>query len=93
MHKAKVQDAPDNPTVYYANCLWYAARNHGFFWVQKQIATGQHDLHTLELWEDFIESTGEAECGPVPASMTKLSLAVNATMSDADQFFLNLHKP
>ncbi len=75
-------------SINYSDCLWYTARNHGFYQVQRNVAHGESDSQNLQFWKQFIESVGQDECGPVQHSMAELTLAVAATVNDADQHFL-----
>lgn len=75
-------------SINYSDCLWYTARNHGFYQVQRNVAYGEGGSQNLQLWKQFIESIGQDECGLAQHSMAELTLAVAVTVHDADQHFL-----
>lgn len=38
----------------HADCLWYAARNHGFYEVQREVLEDDASPHVVELWVAFV---------------------------------------
>ena len=76
-------------SISYSDCLWYTARNNGFYDVQKAVAEGQSDTQTWRLWEQFVNSTGRQDCGPAPQDVAKLTVAVAALKNEADQYFVS----
>jgi len=71
------------------DCLWYTARNHGFYWIQRKVALKQADKVSKTLWTQFVESTGVAECGLQLTSMGHLETALEVSVEAADNYFMS----
>lgn len=76
-------------SIEYSDCLWYVARNHGFYQVQRKVASGQADTQNRQLWEQFVHSIGIDECGPIKVDLVDLTQAIAMTVDQADQYFLS----
>lgn len=69
-----------------ADCLWLQARNHGFYGIQHQAVSGKATAIENELWQIFLDSTGEHGCG---SPLTELKPALLASLPEADRHFMN----
>lgn len=78
----------DSAAARYADCLWYVARNHGFYFIQHDVALGKSDELTFLLWQDFVQSTGNEECGQEGVTLSDLTRALSLSVAEADQHFL-----
>ena len=85
----KQSNSANAESINYSDCLWYVARNHGFYQVQKQVASDHGDTQNRQLWEQFVNTIGVDECGPVHFDMEMLTQAVAITVDQADQYFLS----
>ena len=72
-----------------ADCLWLQARNHGFYGIQHQAVTGKATASEEELWQVFLDSTGEHECGSPLTELTELVPALLASLPEADRHFMS----
>lgn len=72
----------------YADCLWYSARNHGFYQVQRELVRGNVTDDNRILWVQFLDSAGAADCGPGDFQVEALLDALANTAFEADRFFL-----
>lgn len=72
-----------------ADCLWLQARNHGFYGIQHQAVSGKATASEEELWQVFLDSTGEHECGPPLTELSELVPALLASLPEADRHFMN----
>ena len=70
------------------DCLWYSARNHGFYQVLRSHAVGNSTLDNTRLMLGFVESTGAAACGSHSYTDEHLTQALASTVADADKHFL-----
>jgi len=73
-----------------ADCLWLQARNHGFYGIQRQSVSGTTTTANDDLWQGFLDSTGEYECGSPLTDLTTLKPALLASLPDAEQHFRGL---
>ena len=87
----------DAALLVHADCLWYSARNRGFYLVQREAvasaaATGSEAAGTADrraLWESFLDTVGRSDCGEAPAASTARVLdALSASAREADRHFL-----
>ena len=69
----KQSNSVNRESINYSDCLWYVARNHGFYQVQKQVASNHGDTQNKQLWEQFVNTIGVDECGPVHFDMEMLT--------------------
>jgi hypothetical protein len=74
--------------IEYADCLWYTARNHGFYTLQSNVASGSSNEENTRFWMQFVESTGKEECGPFDQGWRLLKQALSRTAKDADRYFM-----
>lgn len=72
----------------HADCLWLAARDHGFYMIQSRVLDGIGDSAERHLWETFVATTAAADCGTPPAPLTALEAALAAQRDAADRYFL-----
>ncbi len=70
-----------------ADCLWLQARNHGFYDIQQQTLTRKTPSADNELWQGFLQSIGEHECGSPLTDMAELRPALLASLPDAERHF------
>ena len=71
----------------YANCLWYVARNHGFYSLQAaalDTTQGGDDA----IWQAFVRTTGAEACNYPPDILPALRTALMATRNEADRYFI-----
>lgn len=87
----KSSDGANSESMNYSDCLWYVARNYGFYQVQRKVAMNESDSRNRKLWEQFVHTTGADECGPVQFDLAELVEAVTMTVAEADQYFLSQH--
>lgn len=74
---------------YQADCLWFQARNHGFYGIQHQAVAGKATADEEKLWQAFLDSTGKHECGSSLTELTELMPALLASLPAADRHFMN----
>lgn len=72
-----------------ADCLWLQARNHGFYGIQHQAIAGKATADEDQLWQAFVNSTGERECGSPLTPLSTLRPALLASLPAADRHFLS----
>ncbi|MGQ7846582.1 hypothetical protein ACUNV4_19020 [Granulosicoccus sp. 3-233] len=72
-----------------ADCLWLQARNHGFYGIQHHAIAGNTTADEDLLWQAFLDSTGERECGSPLTGMSELMPALLASLPEADRHFMN----
>lgn len=81
-----------------ADCLWYVARNNGFYPLQREVVRAFAEGRTtrsdaasapaLRSWEGFAGTVGAHECGAPPRGPSSVLAALAATADDADRHFL-----
>ena len=76
-------------SISYSDCLWYVARNHGFYEVQRKVAKGHSSVQNQQLWQQFVETTGRDECGVLRWDTEELRTALAETVAQADRHFLS----
>jgi len=76
-------------SIGYSDCLWYVARNHGFYQVQREVANGHSSVQNQQLWQQFVETTGRDECGLLRSDIEELGSALAETLLQADRHFLS----
>lgn len=79
-------------SIDYANCLWYVARNQGFYSLQHAVATGSGTEANRLLWTQLVESVEPAVCGSLQLDMDDLTRALSDTVSDADRHFMAMQQ-
>lgn len=86
--------APAMASVDYANCLWYTARNQGFYSLQQAVATGSGTEANQDLWMQLVESIEPSVCdsGEQDLDINDLILALTQTASDADKHFMAIRQ-
>ena len=75
----------------HADCLWYSARNHGFYLVQREaaLAPGPSGDGARATWGAFLGTVGARDCGAVPGGAVEDLLdALAAGADEADRHFL-----
>lgn len=75
-------------SVDHANCLWYTARNQGFYSLQHAVATGSGTEANRVLWMQLVESVEPSICGSQPIDSKELTRALAETVNDADKHFM-----
>lgn len=81
-------DANRYAGIDYANCLWYSARNRGFYPIQNRVARSTSSKTEHQLWMQFVASGGHDDCGLEPIERVSLVNALADTVTIADQYFL-----
>lgn len=79
-------------SIDYANCLWYTARNQGFYSLQHAVATESGTEADRRLWMQLIESIEATVCDSRNINMEDLTRALADTVSDADRHFLAIRR-
>lgn len=80
-------------SVDYANCLWYTARNQGFYSLQHAVATGSGTDANKLLWMQLVESIEPAVCGSRGIDTDDVIRALTETAGDADRHFMAMSQP
>jgi len=75
-------------SISYSDCLWYVARNHGFYQLQRKVAYSNSSVQNQQLWQQFVETTGREECGALRWDIEELRIALAETVLEADRHFL-----
>ncbi len=72
-----------------ADCLWYVARNHGFYSIQARVVGAEtfpsSSVDLDALWRDFVATTGRDECEIESMSLAPLAKAVRARQPEAER--------
>ncbi len=82
-----------------ADCLWYAARNHGFLPLQREVvrafdrgrrSNAEAAVGTDRVaWDGFVQTIGAHECGAIGSvGLDAVLTALAATADDADRLLL-----
>lgn len=79
-------------SIDYANCLWYTARNQGFYSLQHAVATDTGTQTNKLLWEQLVDSVEPSLCGPREVDFDELTRALEETADAADQHFLAMRE-
>ena len=90
-HAARTGAPPDPASpahAAHADCLWYSARNNGFYLVQRDAVRPGADARTRAAWEGFLDAAGERDCPPPGGGVETVIAALAASADDADRHFL-----
>ena len=79
---------PSSSHAAHADCLWYSARNHGFYLVQRELVRPGAGAGTRDAWQAFLDAAGVPDCGMPSGGVEPVVRALAASADDADRFFL-----
>lgn len=79
-------------SIDYANCLWYTARNQGFYSLQHAVATDTGTEANRLLWIELVDSIEPSVCGSQDIEISDLLRALEETAGAADQHFLAMRQ-
>ena len=84
-----VPPGPPSPAhAAHADCLWYSARNNGFYLVQRDAVRPGADARTRAAWRGFLDATGGRDCAMPGGGVEAVIAALAASARDADRYFL-----